>query len=61
MTTMATTLTTSTTTTLTLNRVASQDMAARVSGCYAVCWCGQDLGLLQRGHCPRCGTEERQR
>jgi len=61
MTTTATTLTTSTTTTLTLNRSASQEMAARISGRYAVCWCGQDLGLLQGLHCPRCGTEQRQR
>ena len=60
MTTMATTLTTSTTT-RTLNRAVSQDMAARVSGRDAVCWCGQDLGLVPRLHCPRCGTEQRQR
>jgi hypothetical protein len=61
MTTMATTLTTSITTTLTLSRAASQDMAAQVSGRSAVCWCGQDLGLWQPGHCPRCGTQQRQR
>lgn len=21
-----------------------------------VCWCGQDLDLVQGRHCPRCGT-----
>jgi hypothetical protein len=57
---MATTLTTSITT-LTPSRVASQDMAARVSVRSSVCWCGQDLGLPLRRYCPRCGTEQRQR